>query len=479
MGVVRIVIKLRDYQLELIDGVYNSLRKRNKRIMVVSPAGSGKTVTMSEIARRATDKKNRVLFVVHRIEIVQQARQTFIANDVDMNYCEVGMIQTISNKVKKDNVKKPTTILIDEAHHSLSKTYIDILDAFPDAVVLGFTATPTRLSNKGFTEVFTDLILGKSVKWLIDNKRLAPFKYYSVKLMNDDNLKHNSTGDYSNESITLAMQPQIYGDVVENYRKFADNKKTIIYTHNVQSSIEVADKFNQHGYKALQVDGKTKKQEREAAMQMFREGKVQILVNAELYGEGVDVPDCQCVILLRPTESLTLFIQQTMRAMRYQPNKEAIIIDHVGNYARHNLPDYPHNWNKYFKGYKKKKRKDEDAPSLTTCDKCFTVYESKEPACPACGHVNETEVKKSEMEHVEAELTEIDPFEIDYTLVKYSKSNIDKSELKTLEDYYLYAKANGYKETWIKFNYPTFREARITFPAFYAELKPIKQKYNY
>ncbi|WP_105980064.1 DEAD/DEAH box helicase [Staphylococcus simulans] len=479
MGVVRIVIELRDYQLELIDGVYNSLRKRNKRIMVVSPAGSGKTVTMSEIARRATDKKNRVLFVVHRIEIVQQARQTFIANDVDMNYCEVGMIQTISNKVKKDNVKKPTTILIDEAHHSLSKTYIDILDAFPDAVVLGFTATPTRLSNKGFTEVFTDLILGKSVKWLIENERLAPFKYYSVNLINSDELKKASTGDYKNDSIDKAMKPTIYGDVVENYRKFAEDKKTIIYTHNIESSIRVAEKFNQSGYRALQVDGKTPKDERHQAMELFRSGKVKILVNAELYGEGVDVPDCQCVILLRPTKSLTLFIQQTMRSMRYQPNKTAIIIDHVGNYMRHGLPDYPHNWNKYFKGHKKKKNKADDAPSLTTCDECYTVYESEKTACPACGHVNETEVKESEMEHVEAELTEIDPFEIDYTLVKYSKSNIDKSELKTLEDYYLYAKANGYKETWIKFNYPTFRAARITFPAFYAELKPIKQKYNY
>lgn len=384
MGMVRITIELRDYQLELIEGVYNAMRKSKKRIMVVSPAGSGKTVTMSEIARRATKKKNRVLFVVHRVEIVHQVRQTFIANNVDMNYCEVGMIQTITNKVKKDKVKKPTTILIDEAHHSLSKSYKDVLDAFPNAVVLGFTATPTRLSNNGFTDVFEELILGKSVQWLIDNKRLSPFKYYSKNLMNENKLKHQSTGDFSNDSITLALEPRIYGDVIENYRKFANNKKTIIYTHNVESSKTVAEKFNEQGYKALQVDGKTPKQQRELAMEMFREGKVNILVNAELYGEGVDVPDCECVILLRPTESLTLFIQQTMRAMRYQPNKQAIIIDHVGNYARHGLPNTEHDWQEHFKGTNKKSKSDNSIP-IKECPECFGVVESAYTICPYCG----------------------------------------------------------------------------------------------
>ena len=206
MGVVGVSLQLRNYQLELIDGVYESLNQKKKKIMVQSPAGSGKTVTMSEIARRATRRKNRVLFVVHRLEIINQVRQTFIANDVDMDYCEIGMIQTITNKVKKYKVVEPTTILIDEAHHALSKSYTRILDAFPNAVVLGFTATPIRLSGKGFGNIFDDLILGKSVKWLIDNQRLAPYKYYSVNLVDEEKLKLTSTGDYSNQSIDNAME---------------------------------------------------------------------------------------------------------------------------------------------------------------------------------------------------------------------------------------------------------------------------------
>ena len=208
------MIPLRDYQEELLNGVYESMSKGNKNIMVQSPAGSGKSVTMSEVARRATEKGNRVLFIVHRRELVSQIKGTFIANDVNMELCHVGMVQTVANRIKNGKEPIPAIILVDEAHHALAKTYTDIFDSFPKAYVYGFTATPWRMSNKGFTEVFEELILGKSVQWLIDNERLAPFKYYSKNLMNDNKLKHQSTGDFSNDSITLALEPRIHGDVI-------------------------------------------------------------------------------------------------------------------------------------------------------------------------------------------------------------------------------------------------------------------------
>ncbi|MDW4214050.1 DEAD/DEAH box helicase family protein [Staphylococcus saprophyticus] len=434
------MIPLRDYQEELLNGVYNSMSKGNKNIMVQSPAGSGKSVTMSEVARRATDKGNRVLFIVHRRELVSQIKGTFIANDVDMNLCHVGMVQTVANRIKKNNEPTPAIILVDEAHHSLAKTYTNIFEHFPNAYVYGFTATPWRMSNKGFTDVFEELILGKSVQWLIDNERLAPFKYYSKNLMNDNKLKHQSTGDFSNYSITLALEPRIYGDVIENYRKFANNKKTIIYTHNIESSKTVSEKFNQEGYKALQVDGKTPKQQRELAMEMFREGKVNILVNAELYGEGVDVPDCECVILLRPTESLTLFIQQTMRAMRYQPNKLAIIIDHVGNYARHGLPNTEHDWQEHFKGINKKSKSDNSIP-IKECPECFGVVESAYTICPYCG----CEFPKEEVQELtvdeSAELEEV----TNEMITLNFKTPEECSNMKELSEL---GKSLGYKPGW-------------------------------
>ncbi|MGX0001685.1 DEAD/DEAH box helicase [Staphylococcus cohnii] len=434
------MIPLRDYQNELIDSIYRSMSKGNKNIMVQSPAGSGKSVTMSEIARRATDKGNRVLFIVHRRELVSQIKGTFIANDVDMELCHVGMVQTVANRIKNGKEPIPAIILVDEAHHSLAKTYTNIFESFPNAYVYGFTATPWRMSNKGFTEIFEDLILGKTVDWLIDNERLAPFKYYSKNLMNDNKLKHKSTGDFSNESISLALEPQIYGDVIDNYKKFANDKKTIIYTHNVESSKEVAEKFKDNGYNALQVDGKTPKEQRELAMELFREGKVNTLVNAELYGEGVDVPDCECVILLRPTESLTLFIQQTMRAMRYQPNKQAIIIDHVGNYVRHGLPNTEHDWLEHFNGSNNKSDSKNSIP-IKECPECFGVVESAYTICPYCG----SEFPKEEIQELTvdetAELEEVTEEMITLNL----KAPEDCSSMKELADL---GKSLGYKPGW-------------------------------
>lgn len=434
-------MKLRDYQLELIDDVYNSLRQGNKKIMVQSPAGSGKSVTMSEIAKRATDKGNRVLFVVHRRELVNQIKQTFKLNNVNMQLCHVGMIQTVTNKVKRGGVETPSIILVDEAHHGLAKTYTRIYETFPDAIVLGFTATSWRMAKKGFTDVFDDLILGKPVQWLIDNNRLAPFKYYSKKLINTENLKRNSTGDYSNDSIELAMEATIFGDVVENYRKFADNKKTIVYTHSVKSSKQVADRFVSEGYTAMQVDGKTPKAEREFAMQQFRSGAIRILVNAELYGEGVDVPDCECVVLVRPTESLTLFIQQTMRAMRYMPGKQAIIIDHVGNYTRHGLPTTDHDWLEYFKGNKKKAK--ENTVVVRECESCFGVYQGNAAECPHCGYVHVVERTSEELE-VDAtaeleEITEADVITLDFR---------EPEDCKNMQELYDLAKHRNYKPGW-------------------------------
>lgn len=435
------MIQLRDYQNELIEGIYQSMSKGNTKIMVVSPAGSGKSVTMSEIARRATDKGNRVLFIVHRRELVNQIKGTFAANDVDMDLCHVGMVQTVSNRIKRGKEPTPSIILVDEAHHSMAKTYLNIFESFNDAYVLAFTATPWRMSGRGFTDIFQDLIVGKTVQWLIDNNRLAPFKYYSVNLMDDDKLKKNSTGDFSDASITLSMEPQIYGDVIKNYKKFADGQKTIIYTHNVQSSKEVAEKFISNGYAAKQVDGKTPKVEREKAMELFRSGEITILVNAELYGEGVDVPDCECVILLRPTMSLTLFIQQTMRSMRYQPNKLATIIDHVGNYARHGLPNTEHNWNVHFKG-ERKKSKDNDAIPIKECPECYSVIESSYSICPACGFEFPQEREETELLIDEdAELEEVDDKIITLTLK-------EPEECESVEELYQLAKQKGYKPGW-------------------------------
>ena len=321
------------------------------------------------------------------------------------------------------------------------------------------------------------MVEGPSVEWLINNNRLADYDYKSIVMADNTKLKKSSTGDYTKKSMDEAIPKAIYGDIVGNYKKYANGQKTILYAHSVEASKDIAQEFQAQGINAIHADAKTKSVEREQIMNDFRNGTIKVLCNVDLISEGFDVPDCTCVILARPTDSLVLFMQQAMRSMRYQPGKKALIIDHVGNYARHGLPDTKHNWKKYFNGIKKKKSKQEDNEiGLTSCDECFAVYDNSIPSCPECGHKNETLSNKSDLDRVNAELTDIKPFKVDYTLKRYSKENTSQSDLKTLEDYYLYAKANNYKETWIKFNYPEC--SRMSFPQFYATLKPIKEKYK-
>ena len=283
----------------------------------------------AEIAKCATNKNNRVLFLVHRRELCNQITATFTAQGVDMELCKISMVQTASRSI--DDISAPDIIITDEAHHSTANTYRKIYSKFPDALLLGFTATPIRLNKGGLGEVYKDLIASVSTRWLIDNHYLSPYKYYSVKLADTSGL-HIKAGEYKADEVAELMQnKEIYGETVKQWKKIAKGKKTIVYCASVEASKNTAEQFKAAGYAAESLDGAVSKSYRASVMSDFRKGKIKILCNCELFGEGLDVPDCECVVLLRPTQSLTLFIQQSMRSMRYMPGKTAIIIDHVGN----------------------------------------------------------------------------------------------------------------------------------------------------
>ncbi|MDW3879882.1 DEAD/DEAH box helicase [Staphylococcus saprophyticus] len=467
--------KLFDYQLDLVDKARHLLLK-NQGVLIQSPPGSGKSVMIAEVVKKAVEKGGHILFIVHRKELIMQITHTLTAHGVDLNHVDILSEKRARNILHE--LKTPTIILTDETHHSRAKTYTEIYEYFPKALRLGFTATPWRSNGKGFTDIYNEMIEGPSVEWLINNNRLADYDYKSIVMADNTKLKKSSTGDYTKKSMDEAIPKAIYGDIVGNYKKYANGQKTILYAHSVEASKDIAQEFQAQGINAVHADSNTKNLEREQIMNDFRNGTIKVLCNVDLISEGFDVPDCTCVILARPTDSLVLFMQQAMRSMRYQPGKKALIIDHVGNYARHGLPDTHHDWKKYFKGFKKNRNKqsDDEVVGLTSCDECFAVYDNSLPSCPECGHTNETQSNKSDLEKINAELTDIKPFKVDYTLKRYSKENTSQSDLKTLEDYYLYAKANNYKETWIKFNYPEC--TRMSFPQFYATLKPIKEKYK-
>lgn len=441
-------MQIRDYQKKLINGLRNSMASGHKNIMVQSPAGSGKSITMAEIAKRITQHEMNVLFVVHKRELVKQIKSTFVSWGVNMNFCEIYMVQTATRRLEK--LIRPEYIFVDEAHHSLAKTYKRIFDYFPAAHVIGFTATPIRMSGKGFKEVYDDLIIGPKISWLIKNHYLAPYTYYSVNLIDQKQLKRSSTGDYTRQSMENAGKNIIYGDVINAYKKLANNSKAIIYSYSVQSCKQVAEEFNKNHISAQEVDGKTDKDTRKKAMQDFRTEKIKVLVNAELYGEGVDVPDCQTVIMLRPTQSLSLFIQQSMRCMRYKPSKKAIIIDQVANYTRFGLPDFDRDWTLEDRAKHPQREGGSDGPAIKTCPECFGVILASCHECPLCGHRFEAEFRKLAQDR-RAELEKINLNAAEMRERKKKEQELllrDPSTFTTFKEFAIYGKATGKKPGW-------------------------------
>ena len=384
------------------------------------------------IAQSGTAKHNNVLFLVHRKELCEQIEETFTECEVDFNYCQIGMVQTITRRLNK--IPEPKIIITDETHHSLSNSYLRIYDYFPNAVKLGFTATPIRMNEGGLGKVYDSLVEGVSTKWLIENNYLSPYKYYSVKLADTSGL-HIKRGDFDNHELAALMEHKhIYGDTVENYFKLAKGKKTIIYCASIKSSQATIEEFKQAGISAAHVDGTTAPAERKKIIQDFRDGKITVLSNVDLFGEGFDVPDCECVILLRPTKSLTLFIQQSMRSMRYKESKTAIIIDHVGNVFEHGFPDDQREWS-----LASRKKKTKSTVHVKQCDICFACIPTGTDVCPECGYVFPKQ-ERTEREKIDIELAEVTK-----ELIMRAKPYDYYKKIKTFDDMRAFQKAKGYK----------------------------------
>lgn len=469
------MFELYEYQKDLVEGARESIASGSKGVLIQSPPGSGKSIVIAAIAKMATDKGNHVLFIVHRRELAEQIEETFSQMGVDEGHSTIMTVGKVVNRL--DKLPYPSIIITDESHHSRAKTYRKIYDHYEKAFRLGFTATPWRMNGKGFRDIYDDMVAGPGVEWLIDNSFLAPYEYYAPTLADLDELRRSSTGDYTKKSIDNAIDRAIFGDIVEHYKELASGKKAILYAHSVEASSELAQAFKDRGINAVHADAKTPERKRESIMSDFRSGKINVLCNVDLVSEGFNVPDCDCVILVRPTESLVLFLQQAMRSMRYQKGKKATIIDHVANYEKHGLPDTEREWSINDRPKKKRGESNNEMP-VKNCLHCHAVNTAQARYCWSCEESFGFELK--EMQSVDVELKKINKveFETDYSKIKLKEEYASKkiSELETLDDFYLFAKSRGYKESWIKFTYEPFDG--MNWPTFQSMLKPVKQKYK-
>ena len=430
------VMPLRDYQNELLDKTRAAYREGYHAPCIVAPCGAGKSVITAEMAKCATEKGNRVLFLVHRQELCEQIFNTFVKWGVNMHLCQIGMVQTICRRLSK--IAKPSLIITDENHHSLAGSYRKIYDYWPDVQRVGVTATPIRLNGGGLGDVNDVLILGPSVKQLISWGNLSPFKYYAPRVIDTSKLRIKH-GDYVQADIEEAFNKNaVYGDVIAHYQKLSDGLQAICYCASIEQSKKMAFEFSKAGINARHLDGDTPKEVLNSVVQQFREGIVKILCNVDLISEGFDVPDCNTAILLRPTQSLSLYIQQSMRCMRYKPGKTAIIIDHVGNVNRFGMPDVDRSWDLTPKR-KGSKKKVEEIP-IRQCLECFAVFRAEDKVCPSCGWKPEKQVREvEEMKNEELVEVESQPFYLDFREPEDCNSLAELQEL---------ARNRGYKSGW-------------------------------
>jgi superfamily II DNA or RNA helicase len=310
---------------------------------------------------------------------------------------------------------------------------------------VGVTATPVRIDGSGLGDVNDDLLVGVSAKWLIENRCLAPYDYYAPSEL-DMSSVHTKNGEYDmQEAEDMLNEKCVYGDVIRHYKELARDAKAVCYCVSIGYSKMMADQFTKAGIPAFHIDGTTSKSERDRIISDFRKGNIKILCNVDLISEGFDVPDCGCAILLRPTKSLTLYIQQSMRCMRYQEGKRAVILDHVGNVRRFGMPDDDREWS--LETIKKKQAVEFD---IVSCELCFFTFPKigedgkRMSHCPKCGaplkKPKQTQKPNREMETDETTALE--------KVTEVHAIPAQPMQCRTYADLSAYGKSRGYKPGW-------------------------------
>ncbi len=408
------MIQLRDYQSDLVARTGQALR-RHRRVLIVLPPGGGKTVIAAFIAQRFAAREQQTFFNCHRAELLKQTSGTF--NDCGLPHSfiaagrpmyvnaltQICSIDTLKNRLK--SLVEPKAVIWDECHHIGAAGWAAIMEAWPNARHIGLTGTPWRLDGTGLGEYFDEMVIGPTPAELIGMGNLAPYEIYAPGSP-DMKGARKQMGDFAKKDAAERMTaPKLIGDMVTHWRKHANGLRTVGYGVNVAHSQFMADLFSQNGIPSAHLDGGTPDDERTRTIQAYADGKVQVLWNVGLFGEGFDLSawagrpvTIDAAILANPTQSLSKYLQESMRPMRPAPGKVAIILDHAGNSSRHGFPDDERPWSLEGNGNEGKAANDNGPPPPVTCESCFIqIRRPLPPCCPGCGKSLQAEAKEIEV----------------------------------------------------------------------------------
>jgi DNA repair protein RadD len=384
------VIILRDYQQRDIARIRAEFLGGVRRICYVAPTASGKTVLFTHAARKAVARGQKVAILVHRIELVDQTCEALEAEGISFGVIaagyeetpdvlvQVGMVQTLARRINRlDGVR---FLIIDEAHHVVAATWAELAAAVPTARILGCTATPERLDGKGLSAGFDALVIGPTVKELIAQGWLAQFKIFAPEKTPDLKNLRSFGGDYALGPLAERMSTDsVLANAITEYRKHLDGQSVLAFCATIAHSRATARRFRADGINAVHLDGNTPAAERREIIARLAVEPL-VVCNCGIISEGLNVPVVGGIIMLRPTKSLALYLQQIGRALRPAPGKtHAVILDHAANVFRHGFPDVEHPWT--LEDRPKKKGK----VLVKRCSGCGALIPAAARVCPECG----------------------------------------------------------------------------------------------
>ena len=400
------MITLHPFQCTVVDQIEKQIEQGQRKLLLVAPTGSGKTVMGAAVINRVVDHGHRVLVIAHRREIITQTRDKLVANGVNPGIVLAGFedelrpyanvqvagIQTLhARAIRSNRMPMPTAtyLIIDEAHHARAGTYQKVLDQYPDAVVIGLTATPVRGDGRGLGNIFETMIEAPQIAELIKLGHLVPTKVYAPVDRDIAKGVRTQTGDYVVSALSARMNTdQLVGDVVADWLKHGERRRTVAFAVDVAHSVHIRNAFLEFDVRAEHLDGSTPKTERDAILERLRSGETEIVTNCAVLTEGWDMPAVGCLILARPTKQLGLFRQMVGRVLRPAEGKtDAIILDHSGAVYRHGLPEDHVEWtldvDRRAENPTQARRERGEEPKLRECPSCKTVMAA--PPCHACG----------------------------------------------------------------------------------------------
>jgi DNA repair protein RadD len=397
--------ELRPYQLEIIDRVAAETAAAHRRVLLVSPTGSGKTVIAAAIIAQANAEGRRALVIAHRREIVAQTAAKLHAAGVDAGIIQAGFpprpsqpvqvasIQTLhARAIRSSAMAMPPAdlLVIDEAHHARARTYQAVIDAYPNAIDIGLTATPCRRDGLGLGNVFQVLVECPQTAALVELGFLVPSRVYAPSTPDLTGLRVER-GDYVEAQLAARVnRAELVGDIGTHWLKLGERRPTVCFATGVEHSVAIRNEFRRLGVLAEHIDGSTPLDEREAILRGLAAGRIELVTNCAVLTEGFDAPDVGCLILARPTKSLGLFRQMIGRALRPAPGKaDAIILDHSGSVFVHGLPEDDIAWtldetSRAVNRTHAARSAQAPGPALVDCPECHAVRMRGQP-CVVCG----------------------------------------------------------------------------------------------